>query len=434
MLMIIQLLPIFAGVLCAIKRKISPITFYVMFLVSICGVGFYYNNIFRIGPIFHTDIYLVMFVLTLILCNHGDIAFNRSDLSILVFIVCFELVLGFISGYELGDVFGDFKLIVYYFVPYIYGKMIKANRLDNIICFMAYCGSIVITLVLNWIEFFNTGLVNISNGGTQIIRTFGIGLGFSCGTLVICLLMDYKSLFVRKFGIVLYYIIHIGLIVSVAVSFTRTSWISCIIIVIINSFLVAKKNKKDNTMDGVNQFLREIIGLVVVVILVIGVIKYSENHFPEIYNSIRGRFASIFVDDTTMGNEDTLSRRFTDVASNLDVFASPRIIIGYGMGALYRNSQGSYFAQTENSYIYYMWKYGLIAAGYLFSRIVLYLRKKMRSSSVADRTFAINCFFTLVIGSMSGTMNQPYSLAAIGILMSINWGLIFKEKNGEASV
>ena len=421
---VIQFIPIIAGLICIKKYKFKPATFYVMFIVSVCGLGFYYNNLTRIGSIFHTDLYLVLFILALIVYNDSVIKVNRLDFAILCGFVALQLFFGLICHYGVSDILGDFKLVLYFFVPYFYGKSIKHNKKENVTYFKTYCACIIITLVLNWIEFFNSGLEYINTDSNQIIRTFGIGLGFSCGALITCLLMDYKNVFVRKYGYIPYYIIHILLIISSIVSFTRTSWISYILTVAINWFFVSRKSTNIRTK---NDLIKNLLNIAVVMLIVVALLVCSARFFPATYNSIVTRFNSIFAQDTTGNNVDTFSARIDDVSAGIDVFWSPRILCGYGYGALYKNSHGVYFAQSENSFVYYLWKYGIIAGVYLFARTFKYIKKKTDSFCMADNTYAVSCLMSLILGSMSGNLNRPYPLAALGILMGLNWQAIFEK-------
>lgn len=420
-MIIIRILPILAGVIMYYKYKFKPITFYVMYMISVCGLGFYFNDMFRLGPIFPSDLYMLLFVAVCIFSEKGKIKVQKREFRLIVIVTFLEIALGLVGQYALEDILSDFKLILYFFIPYFYGKIIKDKKEESKICLYTYCFCVGISLLLNWIHFFQYGLINIASGGDQIVRTFGIGLGFSCGSLITCMLMDFKIEFVKKYGYVLYYIIHILLILSALISFTRTSWIVYGITVLVNWILVC--NKQFKTPD---EILKRVFNVVIVGVITYWIIAFFSKTFPDITDAIISRMMTIRETTTDQGN--TFVARINDVLAGADVFASPRILWGYGLGALYKNAKGYFYAQGENSFIYYLWKYGIILGGYLFYRVGLSIRKRWKSGVKVERTVAIYLVVSLIISSLSGNMNRPYSLGALAIVMSINYTLCLKKQ------
>lgn len=419
MIMLIQYAPLIVGVFMLRKYRLNPITFYTMYIISVCGWGFYYNNLFRFGIIFPSDLYMVAFIFAFFIHNKFKIKTDRKTFTFIVSIVLFQLFLSFIYNYQFRYIFVDFKYVLYFFVPYFYSKEIWRDKQKMKDCFYVYIFCVVMSLALNWIQFFSTGLININSGGDEIVRTFGVGLGFSCGYLCSGLLIIYKDRFINKYSIVSYYIIQTILILSCFASYTRTSWISYFIILILVIVLVQKRKLNSNE---VFKYLRNFV-----IIALLGWIIYSyfKLNFPEIINSLTKRLDSL--SEATTDKDNTLFSRFNSILSGIEVFYSPQIICGYGFGSLYKNAFGNYYNGLENSYIYYMWKYGIVAATYLFYRVYNRIKRMWKSESNANRVYVVCFVVSSMIGSMSGNMNSTYTLGAISIILGINFGLIFDD-------
>lgn len=416
---IIRVLPIICGIFAYKKYRFSEFTFFIMFLVSVCGQGFFYNNIFRYGPIFPSDLYLMIFVIMYMLNNKFVLKVNVKTFTILFSIVLFQFFLGIVSNNDIGEILTDFKYVLYFFVPYFYGKNIYYDYEQSKDCFLTYVFCVVISLALNWRMFFTNGLQYINNGQSGILRTFGIGMGFGCGVLGVCLLLNYKENFVKRYGKLLYYISHFILTLSVIVSYTRTVWIAYTLTVLFNCiFILSRKTFLKRKMPNM------VIGLVILTLFVYlfynSVLKKS---FPDVVNAIVERLFTI--SETAIDTENTFWSRIDSIKSGIDVFFSPRIIWGYGYGALYKNKFGMYYNRLENSYIYYLWKYGLIVGIYLFYRVYRKIKEEWCSGSMAQKTMVIYFVIFVGISAWSGNMNSTYSLAAYSIILSINYGLLF---------
>lgn len=416
---IIQISPIIVGMFFYNKYKLGSMTFYIMFIVSVCGLGFYYNDAFRVSFIFPSDIYLLVFVASM-LFSYKSLCFERKTLIELVLICLFQFLLGLISNFEISEIFTDFKYVLYFFVPYFYGKLIWNDKEKNKSCFYTYIICIVITLILNWHNFFTNGIRLLISGGDIILRTFGIGMGFACGSLALSLIMFYRKQVINKYGMITVTLVAFLLVISAIVSFTRTMWISFFSIIVLNYIFVIRENRLTK-----KEFLLRLYYFSLLLASMYFLYIFSKNNFPALTNAIIERFFSI--SEATTDTSNTLYARINSILSDIDVFYSPKIFIGYGLGALYQNRFGIYYNRLENSYIYYLWKYGLIVGLYLFYRVYNKLKRLWESKAKINRIVAIYIFVTLIIGSMSGNYNETYQLCIISFIFSMNFSLIFPE-------
>lgn len=420
---VVLAIPLIAGILTRINRKRAwTYSFFVMFIYSVCALGWYYNSISRMGNIFISDIYLLLFFLVYLVDNRLHIIMKRQDFLVLTALVTFHVSLGFLYGYALSDILTDFKYVLYFFVPYVYLKNVYDDQGIMKSLFHHYIIMIGISLLLNWMQLFTSGLTRLQNGGSELLRTFAIGMGFSCGALVSCLLMNYRDRFIKRFGSCLYYSIQVLLFISCIASFTRTWWITYILTLGLNWLFVKKIN-----ISGKRLF--ELVRGLLLIGLVMGlVIKVVMSSYPQLVNGIVERIFSIRASiNGTQTEYNTFQARIDNILAGADVFFSPRIIWGYGYGSLYMNTSGLHNG-CENSILYYIWKYGIIAASYLYAMIIQKVRKLWKSCSMANRTFVIFFICEIIIGSLSGNYHYAYGLGFISFLMGLNYDLIFDEE------
>lgn len=414
---ILLLVPVIVGIVAIRKYGFNEHAFYLMFIVATCGLGFYYNDMFRMGPIFPSDLFLVVFFAIWLYRNNWIICGDRQTLTILIALVIFEMAIGILSKNFISEILTDFKYVLYFFIPYLYLKESYYDREKNKSVFFTYVFCVAFTLILNWMNFFNAGLRNIYSGGNEIIRTFGIGMGFACGSFCTGLLACYTDKFVSRFGALLYYIIHIILILSCLASATRTSWISYALTVTM-ILLVVGRNKI--TRSGA---FHAILSVLVISILLYIIYRILLKVSPAVIEAINIRMASI--SETTTDKDNTFYARILDVLAGADVFFSPKIIWGYGYGSLYTNRSGYSYSGLENSYVYYLWKYGIFMGMYLFYRVIGHLKKTWKTGLMANRIFVIFFIFSAGISSLSGNLNSTYPIGMYAVLFCINYGLIF---------
>ncbi|AJI21363.1 oligosaccharide repeat unit polymerase [Priestia megaterium] len=396
-----------------------------LFMITTYGFGFYYNNLFRIGNLFPSDLILVMLLIALFAKKFakGDDRIKKK-VVIIYFILISMLLMGLFSSASIGNIFRDFKIFIYFFVPYSYLKYIKNNysfQKSNLILFAVL---IITSLFLNWVNFLKTGSVNLENYGI-IQRTFGIGLTFSSAVVLSSFIAVYKDRFVKKAGTITYYILQVFFLFSIIVSFTRTLWITYLLVHSLRIIFISwRKIKLTLLKDLLIIFL-----LVLAFTCILNNLKQSENLY---YKAITHRIDEIQI--MTPDDNDTLSYRLNDVSSAFYKLYSPRIIFGYGFGdtrATYGYNAmelGNEEFNTESSFFYYIWKYGIIFAFYLFIKVIRKLYVLFNGTTKASKMMSIFLIVHMLIGSMSGNLNNVYSIAIFAFYIGANLELIFSNK------
>ena len=368
-------------------------------MIFVYGMGFYYNNVYRIGSIFPSDIILVVSILyTLFMTKKYTV---KRKIVYALIIALLETMIGILAGNELGNILRDLKVLIYFFVIYwilnVYCE--KESNIKKL--FRYYLVVVVISVILNVVSFFANGLANIDKG--EILRTFAIGLGWGAVVPAFLIVNTYREEFVKQYGVFVYNIIQVVSIICVAISCTRTAWISLIVVFALKKLIV------DKIRINVNSLIRATC-LIVVVIVALQYLYRSNN---PIFNVLYERFSGIT--DEIQDDNSTFAYRLYDVSSSFYKFESPRIIIGYGYGDTripysYRIFETDAEVGCENSYFYYVWKYGIILTVILFVLVLKELIKFWRGTR-ASKVWAIYLFVYMLIGSMSGNLSNTYSIA-----------------------
>ncbi len=374
-----------------------------LLMLTVYGMGFQYNNIYRIGSIFPSDIVLLL-ISVYYLIKYRNV--GTKKIYFYAFLVAMtEFIIGIICGNAFGNILRDVKIFLYFFAIYLIlkGYCEVERKVDKL--YKYYICVVFLSVVLNVINFFSNGLANIDQG--EILRTFAIGLGWGAVVPISLIANTYKNEIFKKYGKIRYYIIEVIAVVCVALSCTRTAWISFIIAFLLKKIFV---DKITITVSG----LARTAATVLAVALVIGWLYQDKNPvFMALYNRFTGITEAISDDDSTF------AYRLNDVSSSFYKFESPRIIWGYGFGDT-RKPYGYRIAKTdaevgcENSYFYYVWKYGILFSIVLVVVLVRKL-KKLWHQSKASRVWAVYLIVYMVIGAMSGNLNNTYSIAIFAL-------------------
>lgn len=390
----------------------------VVFMITTYLMGFYYNNLYRRGNLFASDIALVLIISWFFLVYKRFIA---SKVAIIGLGAAFiQLLIGTLFQNNFAFILRDLKVFLYFFVPYYFYKVICSSS-ENIKTFLnTYVVIVFVSIVLNMNMFLTSGLKNIDSGIIQ--RTFGIGLGWGGIIPILLIVHTYKKIFIKLYGRLIYWMIMVCSLLCVALSFTRTIWILFILTFIIKVILVDSLNKKELPQKILTFIL-------IIFISFIGFNQLNQSKNP-VFIAIADRFSGI--SDQIDDPKSTLSYRIEDVRSSLYKATSPRIIIGYGFGDTrlpfgHRVGETEEDNSCENSFFYYLWKYGLLLTILLFYHI----GKKLYSlykGNIGQKTLSIYLFLSMVVGSMSGNLNSTYSLSSYALLFAVatyinNWGI-----------
>ena len=370
-----------------------------LLILGVYGMGFHYNDIYRFGSIFPSDILLAVTLIYYIFIYRNTKIKKKFIYAILIAI--FEFFLGLLAGNSFGNILRDFKIFLYFFAIYWILEQYCKNTKRIHKLFKYYIIVVFISIVLNIVEFFNNGLTNIESG--EILRTFAIGLGWGAIVPISMIINTYRKEFCNKYGVVLYYILEIASLLCVVLSCTRTTWISLIVAFILKKIIV----------DKINININAIIKTAFIVLAIILVINHLYREKNPVFMVLYNRFSGI---SEAMSDEDsTFAYRINDVSSSFYKFESPRIIWGYGYGDTrkpfgYRMSETEAEVGCENSYFYYIWKYGIFFSILLFFSLFKKM-KKIWCKSKASKVWIIYFVVYMAIDAMSGNLSSTYSIA-----------------------
>ena len=287
-----------------------------LLMLTVYGMGFQYNNIYRMGSIFPSDLVLLL-VSGYYVIKYRNVGIKKT--YVYAFLVAMvEFCIGIMSGSAIGNILRDVKIFLYFFAIYLIlkGFCDVEQKIEKL--YKYYAVVVVLSVALNIINFFSNGLANIDQG--EILRTFAIGLGWGAVVPISLIANTFKSEIGQKYGVVVYYTIEIVSIVCVALSCTRTAWIS---------FIVAFSLKRvfvDKISINVSSLIKA-SAVVILVVLLIGKLYQDKNPvFMVLYNRFAGITEAISDDDSTF------AYRLNDVSSSFYKFGSARIICGDGCG------------------------------------------------------------------------------------------------------
>lgn len=393
------------------------ITLYV-FMIIAYGLGNAFAETYKMGYIFPSDIPLAVLAVFLFIYQFSvhQMTVKKITFFAISFMV-FEFLQGIAVGASFAYIFRDLKIWLYFFVPYWSIKYLlqsddkSAKRIK--ICFFI---TIIMTLVQNWQFFITNGLSGLEY--SSLTRSFDYGMNFSIAILLLLCAMAEKKWVCSKISIVGYYAVEVICLLSIIVSYTRSFWIM-LVLAFIAYYALLKINKINSNFN-----LTTIIAVVVTIIGVAFIIYYGRKNFPEVYNAIVTRFSSIFVHDTSGVNQDTLSGRLEYMKDTLSKFYSPRILFGYGYGDTQTvSSQFLTFRSAEswnceNSILYYCWKYGIIAACYLFFTALHRVLNCIHSSNRLRIALISYLIAWIPVGLMSGNFNSSFTISTFAALFA----------------
>ena len=292
--------------------------------------------------------------------------------------------------------------------------------------FKTYLVVIVVSIGLNLYLFFTKGIQNIESG--ELLRTFAVGLGWGAVIPIFLVVGSYKTVFIKEYSSIRYWFLQMGALICIVLSNTRTLWITFIITYILKMIFVDNVIKK----VSVKRLCSVVCSTLIITSLLITLNKLEN----PIYAIISERFLEIGVE--IKDDDSTLAYRINDISSSFYKLQSPRIILGYGYGDTrepygYRAFEASEENGCENSFFYYLWKYGIVITFILFS-IVLKKLINLYSGNKGQKIFAIYLLVSMLIGSMSGHLNNSYSLCNYALYFclanNISEGLkLFKLEN-----
>ena len=133
------------------------------------------------------------------------------------------------------------------------------------------------------------------------------------------------------------------------------------------------------------------------------------------------------------GNSNTFQYRMQEVNDFVQgKFKSVRVFVGYGFGDML---EGKVSTIAENSFVYYIWKYGAFLSCYLFYLILKKFYTIMRRRTLISMAVVISTSVYFFSGGMSGHLNKYYMLPLMAVLLECNIEHIvqahYKKRDGE---
>lgn len=395
---------------------VSEFALYIFFFVCI-GLGPSIILEYRMGNLMISDLALSFLVIAIIfdVLEHKEykIKLNRTFL-VFLYIVFFELVLGILAHYYKVNIMQDIKLILYFICPYI---LIKSKKRDNLFIKRLFIVLIIIGLVVSieeFLQFFTVTKSSLYDG--NISRDVGIIVQIlPISSVLLEWAWRNKKVKIDKW---VYYGIQTAFFAGCLLSMTRTIWLQLGITYIIYLLYIIKFAKISKVV-----FLKLLVFLMILSAIVLGICKnyYSLYHNNVVFANFIDRFFSINI--INPDPDDTLAARMGEVQATYYKFNNLRIICGYGLGDTRSGILEDGACFTENSIIYYLWKYGIINFIVLSSIILRKLISFFKDYSTTEKVIFISFGIYAVIGNFSGNLNLYYTMPIISMLALYNLNL-----------
>lgn len=401
------------------KKDFINDAFFCIFLVSV-GIGHYFNEMFQIkGTVVIADIALALFVGAWVLTR--GVKIERRHYYLLVCFV-YMLAMALIERHGVGHILRDIKVFAYFFVPYFYVCRRKDD--DEFIkrAVKVTAAMIFATSVAFIIYFFVKGMRTLNLG--YVKRTNGLFLTEYIFPLAFVIFLALKDELQAKMGKILYRFMMFMMLVLTIVGWTRSAWLMLPIAFVLYYVL--------NYFTGIYSYLskKEIAKRVVIFVLAMILVAVAGGialkiAAPTMYDALIGRvfsFAQLGKEDAKL---DSMLIRLNDILKYKGKIINPRIILGWGFGDMLPGEPSTIL---ENSFVYYIWKYGIVWGALLVYKVLdkfrtMYLRK----SKINNAMIAIIIAFFLM-GGISGHLNKYYMEPYLALYFLIDVDRFFADK------
>ncbi|MBO7747807.1 hypothetical protein I8J29_26810 [Paenibacillus sp. MWE-103] len=377
------------------------------FLIASIAWGASVNLALRMGNVMPSDFMLAILFAAMSLASiKGEIKLRQvlgkvSNLYLLLIIGSF-LAMGIVKGYAIGSIFQDFKLFLYIYVPYLYLRSVKFDKQLGELLLLAVQIYICVIFLQELLHFREVGLdVLVENGFGQ--RNVMIIVQFLPVAASVLYVLRNQLGFVRLT------VLQVMAFIGCFFSFTRTIWIAYILALFIAILFEDKRPEK---------LLKKII----IASFSLAVAYYGLiNLFPDKYHQFHDAIISRITDSTNSTN--TLSDRMDDSAV---VFEEKvyrfSTIFGSGFGEIWSGKNSVFI---ENSFFYYLWKYGLIATVFFIAKIGIHAVKSLFAGALI-RIVCLNIVCFMIIGNFSGNLNLYYCAPVLSFAFA--YGYIHQQR------
>lgn len=373
---------------------------FAMFIITSVSWGATINLTYRFGNIMPSDIALSILLLSMFISSLTkrlklNYTLGKRMNVLLIALLIMYIFFGLIKGYEVYNIAQDLKLFLYIYIPFIY---LSSVDFDN--TFVDIILSVVQTYII--IVFFQE-VRHFNEIGLNSLVNYGFG-GRDVGIIVHFIPLASSVLILLRKRISSYQLFSLQIMSFLAclLSFTRTIWIAYIISILI---LISFTSKRI-TIILRNLFFFSFFLWVTYLLM--------KNIYPDVYNSFLSAIISRVTDSTNSVN--TLDHRlnsaglvFKDKVARLDS------IFGSGFGEVWEK-KGSVF--IENSFFYYVWKYGIIITGYFTIVLIANFLKSMQSGKNVIKVISLNLLTFICIGNFSGNLNIYYCVPLLSFVFA----------------
>ena len=401
------------------KKDFINDAFFCIFLVA-AGIGHHFNEMFQIkGTVVIADIALALSAGVWVLTRSVKIERRHWYL-----IVCFVymLAMAVIDRHGVGHILRDIKVFAYFFVPYFYVSRRKDD--DEFIkrAVRVTAAMIFVTSVAFVIHFFVKGITGLPQG--RLRRTNGLFLTEYIFPLMFVVFLAMKDELQAKMGKILYWVMMFMMLVLTIVGWTRSAWLmlpmAFVLYYAINYFtgIYSYLSKKEIAK-------RVLIFTAAVLVLAAAGGALVKLAFPGLFDALIGRvfcFAQLGKGDAKL---DSMLIRINDILKYKGKIINPRIILGWGFGDMLPGEPSTIL---ENSFLYYLWKYGIVWGAVLVYKVLdkfrtMYLRKtKINSAMIA----VMIAYF--LMGGISGHLNKYYMEPYIALYFLVDVDRFFADK------
>lgn len=390
-----------------------------VFLFVSSGFGHYYNELYQISNTLVIADFALLILMLIYFFKNFTLYIKKTSLIIIIIFI-YMLMLGLVSNNKFSYILRDVKVFIYFFIPYIYLKKIENDKIAiKKIIVTLYLMTIFAIIVCSY-DFFSNGVNGISSG--KILRTFSLGISQYGLTIMFVFSLSIKEIFVKKFNIFIYYIFQGTCLFLIIVSFTRSVWIQFITSIVL--YYILKTIYIKSVIIKKKKIIKYVLEITSLLLCIYFILKYVNVHYSNVLQILSARFDSI--SGNQVGNNvNTLEHRYNNVLNYRYKFTNIRILIGYGFGDV---AKGDSSPISENSFVYYAWKYGIILNSYLILKVLKEIKKIISRKSNINSAIAASLMAYFISGGISGHLNKYYMLPFVATLLLVNFDKIIDYK------
>lgn len=359
------------------------------FLIAAIAWGASVNLALRMGNVMPSDFMLaILFGAMIMGAINGELRLRQvlgrvSNLYLLLIVGSF-IALGLVKGYALNSIFQDFKLFLYIYIPFLYLSIVKFDKRLGDLLLLAVQIYVCIIFVQEFLHFQEVGLESlVENGFGQ--RNILIIVHF--------LPLAASILYIKRkqIGYIRSTVLQMMTLLSCFICFTRSIWIAYLLAFAI--VILFEDKRPDNLLKKI-----------VISGAMLGACYYSLiSLFPDVYQPFQEAIISRITDSTNTSNT------FVDRMDDSAVVFEEKVyristIFGSGFGETWAGKNSVFI---ENSFFYYLWKYGLIATVFFISLLGKNAVMSLFESALV-RVVSLNIVCFIIIGNFSGNLNLYY--------------------------